>query len=66
MNIIIVQSSDRIAKLKEKIDGIQISIEKEKTNQLEQINSRIETLDERLKNTIDSRAATIGAMSNDV
>jgi len=63
---IIVQNSDRITKLKEKIDGIQTSIEKEKTNQLEQIHSRIETIDERLKHTIDSRAATIGTMANDV
>ena len=43
-----------------------MSIEQEKANQLEQINNRIEVLDERLKNTIDTRAATIGTMANDV
>jgi hypothetical protein len=59
-------NTDRIVKLKEKIDGIQVTIEKEKANQLEQINSRIEELDENLKHTIDSRTATIGSMTTDV
>ena len=42
---------------------MQITIEKEKTNQLEQINKRLESLDEKLKNTIDTRNSALGNMS---
>ena len=62
----LVQSNDRIVKLKEKIDGIQVSIEKEKSTQLEQINNRLESLDEKLKHTVDSRGSAISSMASDV
>lgn len=45
---------------------MQISIEREKANQLEQINKRLESLDEKLKNTVDSRNAVLGAMAGNV
>jgi hypothetical protein len=61
-----MQGGDRISRLKEKIDGMQISIEREKANQLEQINKRLESLDEKIKSTVDTRNAVLGAMSGNV
>lgn len=43
-----------------------VTIEKEKTTQLEQINRRLETLDEKIKHTVDTRNSVISTMSNDV
>ena len=62
----IVQSGERIAKLKEKIDGIQVSIEREKNSQIEQINSHLESLDERLKQAVDARGAVISTLTSEV
>lgn len=66
IHTLVIQGSDRITKLKEKIEGMQITIEKEKTSQLEQINKRLESLDEKLKNTVDTRNSALGAMSSNV
>lgn len=59
-------NNDRIARLKEKIDGMHVTIEKEKTSQLEQINRRLEALDEKIKHTVDARNSIMGSMANDV
>ena len=61
-----MQNSDRISRLKDKIDGIETSIEKEKVKQLERINSHLEAIDEKLKHTIEGRNYTIDSMSGEV
>ena len=62
----IVQSGERIARLKEKIDGIQVSIEREKSSQVDQINAKLEMLDDRVKQTVDARSAAISSLSSEV
>ena len=59
-------TSDRISKLKEKIEGIQISMEKEKSTQFEQVNGRILALEDKVKQTVDSRNSAFGSLSHDV
>ncbi len=63
---VVVQGSDRIARLKEKIDGMQVTIEKEKVGQVERINARLGSFDERLRETVETRNAAIGAIASDV
>ena len=65
-DIVVTQNNDRILKLKEKISGIESTIELEKAKQMERLNSHIEAIDDKLKYTIDERNNSIDSMSNEV
>ena len=62
----LAQSQDRIMRLKQKIEGIQVSIEREKAIQEEQVNSQFETLEDQINQTIDTRSSIIGSLTSEV
>lgn len=62
----LVQSQDRISRLKQKIENVQETIKREKVMQVEQVNAQFEFLKEQLEQDIESRAKVLNSFSSDV
>lgn len=63
---VVVYGSERITKLKEKIDRMQTTAENERASQLDRVNSHFQALEDRLKSTMDARNSAIAALDADV
>lgn len=61
-----MSNTDRIARLKEKIEGVKVTLESKKETKIEKLSKRLDSLDEKLKNSEDTKSTILGSMDSDV